>query len=317
MVSAGSVVVASACLCITVDGGETCAKNLPVPAAISDYPCLNSTGQLDFPQRWGDPPQRQVPLFIRWEEYREYLPRWPDANFIQVGANCGKNTYGCAVGGDPIWPYATACGWRGVAVEPTSYVYLKLCKNYARWPRVQALRAAVSDEAGVGWIQLGAGEMNKLIPASSPPADPGHLAGHAGSPRTSKPQRAKRPHRNESVPLLTLERLVRQSGLTRVDILVVDAEGAEQRILATVDLPYPRPSLILFERAHLQMSQKVAIDSRLRSQGYVWIKDVRNGDPLGSRKSTPAANRLYGLLPRVRPGHSQDSSSSTTSTTSF
>ena len=59
----------------------------------------------------GDPPARQVPLFIRWEDYAQYLPQnLREVTYVQIGANCGKNTFGCAVGGDPIWSYATSCG---------------------------------------------------------------------------------------------------------------------------------------------------------------------------------------------------------------
>jgi hypothetical protein len=90
--------------------------------------CLDSrTKSLKLPLRWGDPPARQVPLFIWWEQWSNFLPlRIEDVVFIQIGANCGKNTYGCAVGGDPIWSYATSCGWHGVAVEPVTYVFKAL-----------------------------------------------------------------------------------------------------------------------------------------------------------------------------------------------
>jgi hypothetical protein len=99
------------------------------------FPCLNASGRLPWPLQFGDPPARQVPLFIRWEDYiRKVIPRrrFEDVTFVQIGANCGKNTFGCAVGGDPIWSYATMCGWRGVVVEPVSYVFKKLCISSAR-----------------------------------------------------------------------------------------------------------------------------------------------------------------------------------------
>ena len=172
--------------------------------------------------------------------------------------------------------YATACGWRGVAVEPISYVHRKLCDNYARWPRVRPLRAAISSTNGVATVTVGRGEQNKLL---------GLTRAHKG--------------RNESTPQLTLEQLVRQSGLDRIDILVVDAEGAEDRILASAQLPSPRPQLILFERTHLRHSQKQSIEGGLIAQGYTKLADIWNGDPIGSnRLHTRPANRLYGLKSR-------------------
>ena len=82
---------------------------------IRHFECLSPrTGRLPLPTPWGDPPARQVPLFIRWEDYADFLPAGlQGVSFIQIGANCGKNTYGCAAGGDPIWTYATMCGWVG------------------------------------------------------------------------------------------------------------------------------------------------------------------------------------------------------------
>jgi FkbM family methyltransferase len=178
--------------------------------------------------------------------------------------------------------YATACGWRGVAVEPVSYVHRKLCYNYDRWPRVRPLRAAVSDANGVSALTVGHGEQNKLVKLL----------------RSSGAQK----RRNESVPTLTLDALVRQSGLDHIDILVIDAEGAEERILASARLPSPRPELILFERTHLHTSQKRSIEGSLRAQGYVKLGDIWNGDPVGSnRLHTPPANRLYGLRRGARP----------------
>eukprot|EP00966_Prymnesium_polylepis_P247970 5733753-Prymnesium_polylepis.2 len=56
------------------------------------------------------------------------------------------------------------CGWRGVAVEPVSYVSRKLCNNYQPFPRVRPLRAAISSHAsapGGAYVSLGRGETNK------------------------------------------------------------------------------------------------------------------------------------------------------------
>ena len=64
------------------------ASTTPRPV-VSAYPCLNaSTGHLPLPLPW-DPPPRQVPLFILWEQYASYLPHGlTDVAFIQIGAKC-------------------------------------------------------------------------------------------------------------------------------------------------------------------------------------------------------------------------------------
>ena len=86
-----------------------------------------------------------MPLYVRWEDH---LPSVENVRFVQVGANCGANTHECASGGDPIWRYSAACGWRGVAVEPVAATFAKLCANYATLtPHVTPLRALVSNRS--------------------------------------------------------------------------------------------------------------------------------------------------------------------------
>ena len=59
----------------------------------------------------------QVPLFVRWEDYvPRYLRRVDNVFVVQIGANCGKNTYGCASGGCVI-----------SAFEHASSSYIDLC----------------------------------------------------------------------------------------------------------------------------------------------------------------------------------------------
>ena len=282
-------------------------------------PCLNrSTGRLNTPLPWGDPTARQVPLFIRWEDYSDYLPAdLRGVRFVQIGANCGKNTYGCAVGGDPIWSYATMCGWHGIAIEPVSYTFAKLCRNYLRWPHVTPARGAVADKPGTAFMKLSHGEGNKLLSDQE-----------RHGPTVPGSQGPRRRIKNESVPQLSLTSLwaqrrtimaeaelrgskdaagfvatgakshgVRQVGIRSadvVDILAIDAEGAEGLILGGADpLPHPRPSLILFEHVHLPPSEQTGIDDKLRREGYTRLTDLRNKDPRGSHM--PPANRLYGL----------------------
>ena len=49
---------------------------------------------------------------------------------------------------DPVWHYATRCRWQGIALEPVNSTFQRLQNNYAPFPRVQPVRAAVSDRTG-------------------------------------------------------------------------------------------------------------------------------------------------------------------------
>ena len=88
----------SRCLAAPDPSLAHCAAQ-PEPAPpIRRFPCLNASRVLQLPLTFGDPIARQVPLFIRWEDWHEYLPQdLRKVNFVQIGANCGKNTINCAV----------------------------------------------------------------------------------------------------------------------------------------------------------------------------------------------------------------------------
>merc|ERR1719150_2401153 len=92
-----------------------------------------------------------MPLFVRWERYLGQKGL-EGLTFVQVGANCGTNMPECAVGGDPIWEYATRFNWKGVVVEPVPKTFAKLTKNYEPYTNVMPLQALVSDHSGEGKI---------------------------------------------------------------------------------------------------------------------------------------------------------------------
>ena len=238
---------------------------------------MNASGRLPEPLPWDEPADQQIPLFIRWEDYLDYIPRrrLDGATFVQIGANCGKNNRACAAGGDPVWAYATMCGWRGVAIEPAPRTFRALCRNYHRWPRVTPLRGAVSDRPGTDFMKIGFSETNALVRLLPRPA--------TGS------------YRNVSVPVVTLSGLwaQRPDPTEPVDILAIDAEGAESLILAGPEpLPQPRPSLILFEHFHLPAAEQSNIHLRLKAQGYSLLAELKNMDPVGRNRGP--VNRLYG-----------------------
>ena len=231
-----------------------------------------------------------LPLFVRWEDYvPTYLPEGlRNVYFVQVGAHCGKNTRGCAVGGDPLFDYATRCGWRGLALEPFAPVFTRLCRNYAPWPGVRPLRTAVSDFVGSATFVTGNKETN-------------HLA---------KTWELQRPRPNVTVGVVRLADVWREVDAPSVDVLVVDVEGAEPKVLAGDALPHPQPILILFEHVHLSDDDQQQIDRSLTAQGYTQLAEFRY--PAGSNLANydrRLINRLYGK-PRRRKRRVRESAPS-------
>ena len=230
----------------------------------------------------GPPPLQagDVPLFVRWEEYvPKYLASAKHVRFVQIGANCGRNARSCAVGGDPVWNYVQSCGWRGLAFEPVPGTFQKLCRNIAAiGGQVRALRAVVSNETGSAWVKISArngGERSHVVPTPAGGIGPSSLV--------------------QRIPSLSLEDVWSPEG---VDVLIVDAEGSEERILGYGALPTPLPRLVLFEHVYLSEAQRARIDANLLSQGFERVADLRHMDARGA--NNPPQDRLYGRL-RITP----------------
>jgi len=195
-----------------------------------------------------------VPLFVKWENYLgKYLH---DVNFVQIGGNCGTNLPDCAVGGDPIWEYATRFGWNGIVLEPVPKIFSKLTDNYKPYPSVKPVQALVSNHSGVGRIG-GGGETSHEISLSR--------------------------KKGVEVPTYTLQTLWKDvfgADKKKVDLLVVDAEGNEPKILSG-KFPEPKPTLVLFEISSLQPEELDSIDRNLKKEGYVLEKQLKHQDKIG------------------------------------
>ena len=216
-----------------------------------------------------------TPLFVKWEDwtddrhihilpggYRHYHPP-RDWYIIQLGGNVGLNVGG----GDPVWEYVRPCHWSGVILEPQPNIFHQLETNYADVAdRIQTLNMGISDQPG-NFSLRGGGETASL--------------GNS----------------NGNIVVKTLQQLWDDlQPLTRVDVLVVDVEGHEERVLALQDMPHPKPRLILYEMIHLKDQQRDKIDQKLKQQGYVWRNDLIHMDNLARRRNFPAQDRLYELM---------------------
>jgi FkbM family methyltransferase len=211
-----------------------------------------------------------VPLFVKWEKYLGKDLK--DVNFVQIGGNCGTNLPDCAVGGDPIWEYATRFNWNGIVLEPVPQIFSKLSENYQPYPSVKPVNAMVSNHSGVGRI-LDKAETSHEISLSR--------------------------KKGVEVPTYTLETLWKDvfgADQKKVDLLVVDAEGNEPKILSGA-FPEPKPKLVLFEISSLQPEDLDAIDKNLKKEGYVLEKQLKHQDKVGL--TMPPQDALYKLRPEA------------------
>jgi FkbM family methyltransferase len=169
----------------------------------------------------------------------------PGATAIDIGANLGEWTV----------PFARAVGPTGrvLAVEPTPLNAAALAKTLAvnalRWAEV--VRCALGDREG---------EADFAVPlVTSARNDTG--TAHVGA--------AAPDHEALRVAMRRLDRLVDERGFARIDLIKIDVEGHERRVLdgAATALARFRPALVV-ETGHEAEGDRAAIHDRLGGAGY-------------------------------------------------
>jgi FkbM family methyltransferase len=187
-----------------------------------------------------------------------YAQNMEDVVLRQVFEDRARGTYVDVGAGHPVadnvtfWFYLQ--GWSGIVVEPQK----KLAGLYpAIRPRDHVFEGLVGDKEGEATFYV----VDRLHGLSSTVEA---NAGQAGSLGAA--------YRTQTLPMTRLTALCTQHGLQRVDVLKVDVEGAEDAVLAGLDLDKVRPRVILVEAiAPITMAPSwEGWEPRLTGQGYLF-----------------------------------------------
>ena len=193
----------------------------------------------------------------------------PEITFIQIGAFDG-------VSNDPLHSYIVAHGWRGILVEPQAAQFEALKRNYQGYDRLVLVNAAIGETDGVTDFYI-VREAENLPPWSQMIASlkKDNVLKH----REGLPDYGIRvgiddlEDRMETVQVetLTFGTLVERFRMERLDLLQVDAEGYDARILAQVDFERFRPAIVRYEHMHLSQEEEEATLRLLRGRGYLIV----------------------------------------------
>lgn len=177
----------------------------------------------------------------------------PDARILDIGANIGY------VSG-ALLHLLPDCRVAAVEPNPASFALLQENISQIGGVRATAIRAAVSDEAGTGLLEVG--ETN---------SGASHLVSGEGGG-----DGGEAPGRTVEVELVTGKALMARSGLDRLDAVKIDVEGHETAVLRTLApvLRVHRPRAVVFEH-----------HGRLRA-----------GSPLVEEIFAPLGYRVHGLV---------------------
>ena len=188
-----------------------------------------------------------------------------DVSVVVIGANDGPTT-------DPSFPLLQKNpGWHGVFVEPVPYLFEKLRRNYGDSGRFTFVNAAVSSSGGASpfyFVSPDARASDPSLPSwveQLGSFDRNHIAVQLGG--------RLQPFILEiSVPTITLEELFSRTPQKRADLLVIDTEGHDWKILRQLDLSRWKPSVIVFENCAISDEDKRA--ARAFLEPHYLVRDI-------------------------------------------
>lgn len=184
----------------------------------------------------------------------------PRVFFVQVGSNDG-------VQGDPIHDLiVNRQGWRGIFIEPIDFLFQRLRSNYGDAERFVFENVAIGTEKGSkkfyyvsekARIELDLPYWHDQLGSF----DRGHITralGEQMSPYIVE----------EDVECLPLQDVLDRNGVEAIDLIHIDTEGFDYKVLSQLDLKRYKPSVILFEHHLLPDEEFASARKLLRSTGY-------------------------------------------------
>ena len=174
---------------------------------------------------------------------------------MQIGANDGIKE-------DAVHPVLASTGMRGILVEPLPQPYAKLVANYAGCPAVTTVNCAVGERDGeltLYSLRPGLVEESSLI-ASFDPANVRKWQAIWNLPEDAVV--------STTVACVTIDTLMRERTVARIDIAAVDTEGMDHIVCnQLLNLANP-PDILHFEYVNCPKFEIRKLLERLHDQHY-------------------------------------------------
>jgi FkbM family methyltransferase len=180
----------------------------------------------------------------------------PELTFIQIGAYDGVTT-------DPLRKYIELCGWSGVMLEPQPRPANQLRALYRDNPKIVILEAALDSER----------RARSLFTVESD-AVPNWAAGMASFNRnhllnqTHLIKGIERMVREVLVDCIVFDDVLDRLPKSRLDLLQIDAEGADGHILSLFPFHRFKPAIIQWEIKNMTVTQQEEALERVIAHGY-------------------------------------------------
>ncbi|AFL84128.1 methyltransferase, FkbM family [Belliella baltica DSM 15883] len=189
---------------------------------------------------------------------------------IQIGANDG-------ITHDPIHKFIKRDNWKGVLLEPQSFVFNQFLKKiYSKNKGIVTLCAAIGEEDGsLPIYKIAFSDMRWATGLTSFSKEKIEDAFQNGivEINCSKfgieiPQDKSKWISEEEVDVISPKTLLEKYNLSKIDLLQIDAEGYDLEVIRIFDIPNTQPEAIIFENVGLAESDYQNYLSHLQEMGY-------------------------------------------------
>ena len=182
--------------------------------------------------------------------------------FIQIGSNDGLQ-------GDPIHELIIKNkDWTGIFIEPVKCVFDRLRCNYENSTRFVFENVAIGTERETREFYYISDEAKKLFKGDLPfwydqlgSFDKQHILKHLDG--------ALEPYIvTERIECVLLDDILSRNSVGRIDLLHIDTEGFDYKVLCQIDFDNYAPSIILYENRHLSIDERQSAETLLIAHGY-------------------------------------------------
>lgn len=192
---------------------------------------------------------------INFLDYVVKQNRSADFYFLQIGANNGKRF-------DPIYKYVIKYNWQGIAVEPIKEYFDELRATYERHPSVSCCNKAIFEKAGLV-------QMYKVKPEAARQEEWKKGIASLDSSHHLRSNTPKEDIISETVEGITFLDLLKLNNVQKIDLLAIDTEGYDYKILKMASEINCKPKIILFEHG---LRDAIMTSSELSEIIDEWVK---------------------------------------------
>lgn len=155
------------------------------------------------------------------------FPYKTDGTFVEVGANDGKTgsfTYNLA-----------SMGWYGLNFEPVPRLYELCCMNHKNHTNVKNFPIGIGEKS-CSKVIIDADTLSSI--------DGDTIETYREIPQFSSYFKENKSH---TIQIETLNKILEENDVTKIDMLVLDVEGYEENVLKGFSIDVYKPSVIIIE----------------------------------------------------------------------